>query len=163
MTNSPIDHSHHAHSGAGASEHDEHGAAFWIALVIGLGILGFGVRGVVRTFHTAEARFVFGRYIVASDLWHDLVIAPTTFIAAWITSRVAPRWLRPPLTFAGFAAAITLAIAWRPLHGTAHYKQNPSFQPLNYATALATVYAVIGVITIAWAAVRFRARERAAS
>ena len=162
ISSASIDHSMHAHTGAGASEHDEHGLTFWIGLIIGLFIAGFGVRGMLHQFKFAQQRYVFVRYLVVSDLTHDLIWAPIAFVAAFVTSRVFPKWLRPPIAFGAFASTVSVALAWYPLHGTAKYKQNPSFQPLNYATAVATVLVVIWGIALLWAIVRFRSRTNPA-
>ena len=150
------DHSQHAQSGSGASTHDEHGLGFWLGVAVGGAILGFGVRGALHDFKDIDTRFVYFRYLVASDLYHDLLIAPVAFAVSWLASRTAPRWLRPPLTFGGFASAITITLAWYPLHGTGRHKQNPSIQPLNYATAVATVLVVVWGIAAIWAALALR-------
>lgn len=145
----------HAVAGSGASSHDTHGPSFWIGLAIGTMILGFGVRGALHVFHGYSSRFVFAKYVIGFDFVHDLIVAPIAFSVGWLTTRMAPAKLRAPLTFAMFASAIMIAVAWYPLHRSAAYKGNPTFQPLNYATSLATTLAVVWTIAAIWATMRF--------
>lgn len=142
-----------------SEEQNEHGVIFWVAVIVGAIVAGVGVRGVFHQFPLGQQRYVFFRYLVVSDLTHDIIVAPVLFIVGWIASRISPPWLRAPLAFGGFASAISLAIAWYPLQGTASYKQNPTFQPLNYTTAILTVFAVAWGIAAVWAALRFRGRN----
>ncbi len=142
-----------------SEEQNEHGLIFWVSVIVGAIVVGVGVRGVFHQFPLGQQRYRFFRYLVVSDLTHDVIVAPILFIVGWIVSRISPPWLRAPLAFGGFASAISLAIAWYPLQGTASYKQNPTFQPLNYSTAIMTVFAVVWSIATVWAVVRFRGRH----
>ncbi len=138
------------------TERNEHGLAFWIGLSIGVVVFGFGIRGALRQFDTYSSRFVYTKYVIGFDFLHDLIVAPIAFVVAFVVSRVAPHKLRGPLSFALFATAIAFTVGWYPLHHTAGYKGNATFQPLNYATAVATVVGVIWSIAAVWAAIAYR-------
>ncbi len=152
-TSEPVlmNHSHHAHTGSGASMHDEHGITFWIGLALGLGIVGFGVRGALHQFTTYSQRFVFAKYAIGFDLLHDVVIAPIAFVVGFVVSRLTPSKFRAPIAFGMFATAILIGIGWYPLQGSAKYKNNVSFQSLNYARSLAIVLLVVWTISGIWA------------
>ena len=147
------------HANERHQEHDpEHGIMFWIGLLIGGAIVAFAMRGVLHQFATGAARYRWARYVVGADLVHDLIIAPLVFLVAYGARHiVAPRF-RGPLAFGVYGSAVMIAIGWYPLHGTAHYKQNVSFQPLNYATAVTTTVVVVWCIAAIWTVLLMRKR-----
>ena len=144
--------------GENASEPREHGATFWIGLLIGGGVVAFGIRGALMEFDTASERFAFVKYLIGFDFIHDLVIAPVAFLIGFAVHRVVPSRYKAPLTFALFTSAIAIAVAWYPLQHTAANKGNSSFQPLHYGTAVATVIGVVWTIAVAWAILVSRPR-----
>ena len=87
-----------------------------------------------------------------SDIVHDLVVAPIAALIAIVVIRRAPAITRAPLRAALFGSAVVVAVAWPALRGYGRMRtpDNASVQPLNYATAVATVVAVVWVISALW-------------
>ncbi len=127
------------------------GASFWIALVVGAGIMAFGVRGALDQLRPGSVADV-ARWLIGADLVHDFVVAPIAVTIGWLVGRVvAQRW-RAPIQAGLMATAITGAIGWPGLrgYGADLVPDNPSVQPLNYATAVGTVVGVIWVAVAIW-------------
>lgn len=135
---------------ARADDRDRAGAPFWIALLVGGAVMAFGIRGAWRALGSDSATDV-ARWVVSADLLHDFVIAPIAVAIGWIVGRVVPMRWRAPIQAGLVATGITLAIAWPGIRGYGRHlvPDNPSVQPLNYATATLTVLgAVWGVVAI---------------
>jgi hypothetical protein len=133
-----------------------HGAGFWVAAVVGLGVIGFGVRGILTHAEGTEPP-EFAKWLVGADLLHDFVLAPLVCLAAAAVARLLPARVRAPVGSGLIATAFVLAVGWAPLRGysRATVPDNPTVQPLNYATAITTVlvvvWAVVGLwIVVAW-------------
>ncbi len=133
------------------------GPTFWISYALGTAIIvQFGVFGALRDLPTLADRVSFGKWIVGTDLGHDLLIAPLACLAAWLLARVVPRPARLPVQSACFASAIVLFVVQNALRGTGSFKHNPSIQPLNYATSTATALGAVWLIAAIWVLVRVR-------
>lgn len=137
------------------------GATFWIGLVVGGGVMAFGIRGVLmnaRATHPTELV----RWVVGADLLHDLLFAPVVIAAGWLVVRAVPRSWRVPvqagLVACGVAALVGWA-AWRG-YGRATVPDNPTVQPLDYTTAILTVWAIVGAIVAIWIAIAAIGRRR---
>ncbi len=128
----------------------KHGIGFWIAVVAGSAIAGYGVAGFLDRYPDLSHRISLARWIVGVDLTHDLVLAPTVVVIGLIVRRIVPARALAPVQFAMMASGVVLLIAWRPLRASAAYHHNPTAQPLNYATATLTVIAVIWAIAATW-------------
>lgn len=123
---------------------------FWISATVGIGIMAVGVRGLVTQLGPS-ARAEVGRWIVGADVLHDLALAPAVGIIGLALGRVRRPW-RAPLQAGLFASAIVIAVVWPALrgYGRASVPDNPSLEPLDYATALATVLGVIWGLIACW-------------
>jgi hypothetical protein len=135
------------------------GAAFWVGLVVGVGVMAYGVAGLLDNI---EGELVSWLVIfVGADLLHDAVLAPVACAMAFGVARlVRSRW-RAPLQAGLFASAVVLALSWIPLRGYGGDPDNPTVRPLDYATATVTALvlvwaAVAAVAAIAW----WRASQR---
>ncbi len=155
-----IDHTQNAPTGSGASAHDELGRSFWIGLIVGGAVMAFGLRGALAKFDSFSERFVYTKYLIGFDLLHDLVIAPITFVLCYLLHRVISPRFKAPLTFGLFTSAMIIALAWYPLHHTTQSKGNPTFQPLNYTTAVSTALAVVWALAAIWALVASRPQTK---
>ena len=96
---------------------------------------------------------------MGADLLHDLVIAPVVALVGVFLARLLRRPWRLPVQAGSAATAIVLAVGWAPLrgYGRATAVGNPTVQPLDYSTAVATVVGVVWVVVLGWlAAIAFR-------
>jgi len=62
--------------------------------------------------------------------------------------------------FALIATAVSFVIGWHPLRESAAPRGNATAQPLDYATAMAVVVAIIWVLAGVWAAIAAARRAR---
>jgi hypothetical protein len=138
------------------------GRIFWVAAAVGGAVVVFGLYGLY-THLAASRRGDFAKWFLGADLLNDLVIIPLACTVGYLVTRlVRPPW-RFPLEAGLFATAVVLAVGWVPLH---HYggaaRGNPSVQPLDYTSAVATVLAVVWATVAAWtiAAALRRANDR---
>jgi len=125
---------------------EHRGPTFWIALVIGVGVMTYGVWGVFANSRATDPAAL-ARWVIGADLVHDFVLAPIAIGIGWLAGRVAPRAWRGPLQTGLFATGVVLIVGWAPWrgYGRSIVPDNPSVQPLDYSTAIATVLAVIWV------------------
>ena len=125
------------------------GITFWIALVIGFGIMAFGVRGALDKLSSFPD---VAKWVIGADLIHDFVVAPIAVTVGWAVGRVVPMRWRAPIQAGLMATAITVAIGWPGLRGYGRHlvPDNPSVQPLNYATAVGTVVSIIWAVVAIW-------------
>ena len=138
-----------------AAERERPGATFWVGLVIGGGVMAFGLRGVLMQSGATDPGAL-TRWVIGADLLHDLVIAPIAIAIGWCVNRAVPTRFRAPVQAGLIASAITLAIGWPGLRGYGRHlvPDNPSVQPLNYATAVLTVLAMIWGVVALWLTLR---------
>jgi hypothetical protein len=136
-------------------------------LVLGVPVMLVGVLGLAHhTDATPPADYL--RLFVGGDLLHDLVVAPLAALVGVVVLRRLPATWRGPLRAALFGTAIVIAVAWPALraYGRDRTPDNPSVQPLHYATSVATAIGVVWVIAAVWLGVALvrdhRARGRAA-
>ena len=123
--------------------------------MIGGAVMAFGVRGVLmnaRATHPTELV----RWVIGADLLHDFLFAPLVIAIGWFVVRVVPRSWRAPVQ-AGLVASGVVALvgwaAWRG-YGRATVPDNPTVQPLDYTTAILTVWAIVWGVVAIWIAVR---------
>jgi hypothetical protein len=127
------------------------GAGFWVGAAVGLAVMAFGVRGILTHARGTEPP-AFAVWFVGADLLHDLVLAPLVCLAAAGVARLLPARVRAPVGSGLIASAFVVAVGWPSLrgYGRATVPDNPTVQPLNYATAIATVLAVVWAIVLVW-------------
>lgn len=137
------------------------GAGFWVGAVAGIGIMAFGVRGLLQ--HSGATQpLEFSKWFIGADILHDLVLAPAVALVGVVVARLIPRPWRFPVQAGLFATAIVLAVGWAPLrgYGRATAVGNGTVQPLDYSTAVATVVGVVWMLAIAWLVVIAFTRAR---
>ena len=142
----------HDRVGAG---HERPGATFWVGLLIGGGVMAFGIRGVLMQSGATDPSALTS-WVIGADLLHDLLIAPIAVAIGWGVNRAVPGRWRVPVQAGLIASAITLAIGWPGLRGYGRHlvPDNPSVQPLNYAKAVVTVLAIIWGVVALWLVLR---------
>lgn len=132
------------------------GGAFWIGNVIGLGILAFGVWGLLK--HSDQTHPLnWLRFFVGAVITHDAIWAPIVGLASLAFVRVVPRRVRPALQgtlIVSVAAVLVVIPAWT---GRGRNPNNPSILPGHYGTDLLKVLIVVWV---AGALVAVRALRR---
>jgi len=131
---------------------DDHGATFWIGVLIGGAILAYGIRGVVTApdgLRTADL----ARWVIGADLAHDLVLLPVAIGLGALALRVTPRPIRAPVRFGLVATGVVALVGWAPWrgYGAAIVPDNRTVQPLDYTSAILTVLAVVWGIVLVWA------------
>ncbi len=131
-------------------------------MILGSGIMAFGIRGAVMNLHTSAPDVA--RWVVGADLLHDLIVAPVAIAIGWCVHRTVPSRWRAPIQAGLFATAVTLMIGWPGWRGYGRHlvPDNPSVQPLDYTTAILTVFAVVWSAVAMWLAIRL-VRTRAES
>jgi hypothetical protein len=127
------------------------GRAFWIGLVLGTSIAAFGIAGLITTTSISNA-FDVGTWVVGADLVHDLLLAPVVVLVSVLLTRAVPLPWRAPIRGALVASAVFVVIAYPALNGFGRDTApgNPSVQPLDYGTALATTLVVVWVLAGVW-------------
>jgi hypothetical protein len=123
--------------------------------------MAVGVNGLVEhTDATPPSSYL--RFLIGGDILHDLVVAPMTIFIGVLILRRVPAVVHPPLRAGLFASAIVITLSWPALRGYGRERapDNPTVQPLNYATALLTVLAAIWLISLAWFLISLWAEHR---
>lgn len=130
------------------------GVVFWVGAAMGVGIMAFGIRGVFGQSKGTRPLDL-ATWVIGADLLHDLVIAPLVIaVGVVVLVVIGSRW-RPAIRAGLMASAIVLAVGWAPLrgYGRATAPDNPTIQPLNYATAVWSVIAFIWIVVALWCAI----------
>jgi hypothetical protein len=138
------------------------GAAFWVALAIGGAVMAFGVRGVLMDSAGTRPGDLL-RWVVGADLVHDFLIAPLVIAVGWVIVRIVPPLWRVPVQAGLAASGVALIVGWAAWRGYGHdtVPDNPTVQPLDYTTAILTVWGVVWSVVAIWIAARVvRVRRR---
>jgi hypothetical protein len=136
-----------------ASTPETGGAGFWIAVVIGGAIGGYGLLGLLQAAPaTRPPQALLGA--LGLDLLHDAVLAPIACVVGYVIVRRLPALVRRPVRAGLFATFVVLVVGWAPLrgYGRARVPDNPTVGPLDYPTAIATVLVVVWLLVAAWVA-----------
>ncbi len=128
------------------------GALFWIGAVIGIGIMAFGVKGLLDAAPSTQPNQVW-LSLLGLDLLHDAIVAPIVCLVGLVLTRFLPDRVRVPVRAGLFASAIVILVGWAALRGYGHDQvpDNPTVDPLNYGTAVLTVLAIVWVAVMMWA------------
>ncbi len=142
-------------SGPGTPTGETHRRAFLAGVIVGLPTMAVGAAYALA--HERQTRpLELSRWVVGSDLVHDLAFAPIMVAIAWAVNRLAPRWLRTPAIWA-IATTIMLSLfAWPFIRGYGRNPGVPSLLNRNYAAGLAWYVAAVWTVAAGWALVRFR-------
>ena len=143
-------------------DREHRGTTFWIALCVGGVVMAFGVRGVLMNSRATDPAALAG-WVIGADLAHDFVLAPIAISIGWLADRIAPARWRAPVQAGLFATGVVLIVGWAPWrgYGRSVAPDNPSVQPLDATTAIATLLAVVWVaVAVAIALGRRTERSR---
>lgn len=130
--------------------------SFWIALLVGWVVIGYGAVGVLRNADTTKP-IELVRWFVGAGVAHDAVLAPVAVGVGWLTLRIVPERARVPVRLALAATALLVAFTWPYVHGYGVTGANPSVLPFAYGRNLAWSVAGIWLLCVA-AVVRPRSR-----
>ncbi len=130
-----------------------HGRAFWVGLVLGGGVLAYGIAGALTESHRTQPEQL-ARWLIGSLLAHDLVIAPLVCFVGVIVARAIPRVFRAPVQAGLMASAIAVAVATPGLASLSERPGNPTVHPIDYRDAIIVVLAVVWALAGVWCVVR---------
>jgi hypothetical protein len=133
----------------------EYGPRFWIAFALGSVLIAFGVIGLVGDLGARGAADV-AAWLAGANIVEDLALAPLACLVGALVARVLPEPWRAPVRAALLATGVVVLVAFPALrgYGRDHVPDNLSVDPLNYATATATVLAVVWAVAAAWTVAR---------
>ncbi len=124
------------------------GLRFWICAVVGLGLVGFGLGGLLTADLLGSASswaiFFFGGLLV-----HDLVFAPLVVGASAALLFVTGRRVRPVVQATAIVVGVVTLVSLPVVLGEGRLAGNPSLLPHDYGRNLALVvgaFVVVGVI-----------------
>jgi len=140
--------------GVRASERGPGGAIFWIAAVLGLGIVGFGLAGLLRNVPVGPQRTSWGAFLIGSLAAHDALLAPVVAVLSLVLVRFLPARIRPPLQAGLAISAVVALIAIPLLGGWGRRPHDPTLLPDgdywgNLLIVLAVVWGVAVAVAIA--------------
>jgi len=133
----------------------QYGPRFWIALALGGAVIAFGVTGLIADVGVRSAADV-AVWLGAANVVDDLLLAPLACVAGAALAYLLPEPWRAPVRAALITSAVVLIVAFPALRGFGRDQvpDNPSVDPLNYATATVTVLAAVWAGAAAWLIVR---------
>ena len=141
---------------------EQGGAGFWIGAVLGVGIMVFGLKGLLDAAPaTRPSQVAFG--LLGLDVLHDAVVAPLACGVGLVLTRSLPRHLRAPIRAGLFASGLAILVGWAALrgYGRDQVPDNPTVDPLNYGTAVLTVLAIIWAGVALWCGIAWYRSGRA--
>ena len=124
------------------------GPVFWVGLVAGWAIMGFGVLTLLtRSRATAPVSFVV--VFALGLLLHDLVVVPAVLAFAVRVGPRLPGRARGPLLGAMVVSGIVALVSLPVVAGFGRIRENPSLLPRSYGFGLLVVLGVVWAITAA--------------
>jgi hypothetical protein len=125
------------------------GSIFWVGIVAGWALIGYGIVGLLRNATDTHPRN-FLAFFVGSALAHDLVLVPLVLAVGWLGVRRVPPGARPALAAALIVAGPFVHYAYPFLRGYGRDPHNPSLLPNQYGWALATIIALVATAAALW-------------
>jgi hypothetical protein len=124
--------------------------------------MAFGAVGLIGDTGVGAGVTV-GGWLVGADVAHDFVLAPLACLIGAAVARALPRWCRAPVQAALLTSGVLLIVVFPALRGFGRDQvpDNPSVQPLDYATAMPTALAVVWAAAAAWLILRIARGRRA--
>jgi len=120
---------------------------FWVAFVIGWGIIAVGV---INGRSEPLARFPsLVRLLLGFAVIHDAVLLPATILVGWLTLRFIPRSVRPPVRI---GLAVTWVLGFMSYPAVRRYGErpdNPSLLPTSVGRGLLLVLVLVWVAVAA--------------
>lgn len=138
-----------------AAEDAPAGPLFWISTAVGMGILLFGVLGLLRHRDATVPTNVL-QLLAGSVIAHDGLFAPLVGLGSLALVRLVPRRVRPTLQGTLLISAAVILISIPVLTGRGRNPNNPSILPGDYGPSLLKVLAVIWAVGIVAALLALR-------
>ena len=143
-------------------EHEAGGARFWGAALVGLGIVAFGLRGLLQSDVVGSA-WSWARAVVVGLIVHDGLIAPAVGLTSVVLLNMVGSRARPVVQGTLIVLASTIVISIPALTGAGRNPRNTSILPHDYAGNLALVCGLIVLAGLTCLALRLRRRDAPAA
>jgi hypothetical protein len=129
-----------------------YGRGFWLAVAAGGLAMAFGAWGLLG--HAEATRpAAWARWLAATLLVHDLLVAPALLAAGWLVGRLPGGW-RAPVRAGLLVSATVLLVTLPAFLGDGRQTQpgNASLLPNHYGRSLALVLGLVWAVAILAAA-----------
>lgn len=130
----------------------------WLRVaLIAVGV-AFGILGVIFLIPELPRQkdvVTFGLWFLAPPILSDAVLMPAVAVLGWVSGRVLPTWLRLPVLVALVVSAAMIAVGLPFVGRPGLRPDNPSLLDRNYFAGLLIYLAIIWVVALGWAAVRW--------
>ena len=120
---------------------------FWLALVPGAVMIGFGFRGLLDVTD-GTAFWSAARWFAGGALAHDLLVSPTVCLVGLLASRWLPDRIRGPVQAALVASGALAVVAYPMVRGYGVTPGEPSFLSRNYTGSLLILWAAIWLVAV---------------
>ena len=121
------------------------GVRFWICAAAGLGIVAFGLIGLLSD-PRAGSLSNWATFLIGGLVLHDGVFAPLVVVASLVAWWVLPRRARPVIVATAIVAGVVVLLSIPVLGRPGALPGNPSLLPRDYPAGLATALGVIALI-----------------
>ena len=135
------------------------GVSFWLALLIGWGLILIGTRDYVATHGTTDAIRV-ATWVVGGNIVHDAFVVPIALLVGSVLTRFTPEPSRTPIRAGLIGSACVLLVAIPVLGGYGRKPANPSVLPLDYDTAVLWSLGLVWALAALWLAIRVAPRAQ---
>ena len=139
-------------------DHEAGGARFWGAALVGLGVVAFGLRGLLQSDVVGSA-WSWARAVVVGLIVHDGVIAPVVGLTSVVLLYLVGTRARPVVQGTLIVLASTIVVAIPALTGEGRNPRNTSILPHDYAGNLALICGLIVLAGLGCLALRLRRRS----
>jgi hypothetical protein len=120
-----------------------------IGLVVGLPIIGYGVRGVFIDADDTRPREL-AAWIIGSGVLNDLVLIPLVLFAGLVARRCVPTIAWAPVRAGLIVTGVLCLVAWPFVRGYGRDPSIPSVLNRNYAAGLGVAIAVVWAVVALW-------------
>jgi len=119
------------------------GRLFWTCAVVGLGVVAFGLTGLLDHLPDATnwALWFFGGLLI-----HDGLIVPTVAVVSVVLGWILPTRVLPVVQGTLVVAGVMVLVSVPVVGGWGRLANNPSLDPLDYRRNLAIVLAIVVAI-----------------
>lgn len=134
--------------------------AFWLALVPGVAMMAFGLRGLLQVTDAA-AFWSAARWFVGGNLAHDLIVSPIACVVGFLAARWLPPLVRGPAQAASFTCGVIGVVSYPLVRGYGVTPGEPSFLDRDYGTSVLALWGAVwlaAAVAVGWRAVRRRGR-----
>lgn len=135
------------------------GPAWWIGLIVGGGVLTFGLIGLItNSAQTRPSNMV--KWVVGGLIAHDALVAPAVIVASFLLARLLPAAVRGGIQATLAVCAVLVVMSVPVLKAAGRDPNNPSLLPSDYPQNLAIVLAIVLIGGVALTLLRAARRRR---